>query len=136
MVVTALIFGLTSVAWIKWTWFTISCGAFLAVFYAIFVQLREENAAERDDTRRDFMRNAVFLSVVWLGYPLILLVGQDGLGLLGGTAAVALIAVLDLTAKVVYGLMATVETARRVDRDLDGAPTRLATRDARPAAAE
>ncbi|KTS38679.1 rhodopsin [Methylobacterium indicum] len=118
MIVTALVFGLSQLAWLKWTWFAISCGAFLAVYYGIFVQLREENASERDDTRADFMRNAVFLSVIWLAYPVVLLFGDDGLGLLGPALGLGIIAVLDLVAKVVYGLMATVQTAKRVDRDL------------------
>ncbi|WP_342150556.1 bacteriorhodopsin [Methylorubrum sp. SB2] len=118
MIVTALAFGLSEVAWVKWTWFAISCGAFLAVFYGIFVQLREENAAERGDVRAAFLRNAVFLTVVWCAYPVVLLVGQDGLGLLSPTLALGIVAVLDLTAKVAYGLMATIQTTRAVDRDL------------------
>ncbi|WP_298951486.1 bacteriorhodopsin [uncultured Methylobacterium sp.] len=124
MIVTALAFGLSTVAAVKWTWFGISCGAFLAVFYGIFVQLREENAGERADVQASFLRNAVFLSVVWCAYPVVLLVGQDGLGLLSPTLALAIVAVLDLTAKVVYGLMATIQTTRAVDRDLaDGRAT-------------
>jgi bacteriorhodopsin len=118
MVVTALAFGLSDSPAVKWTWFAISCGAFLAVFYGIFVQLRQENAGERGDVRKAFLRNAVFLTGVWSAYPIVLLVGQDGLGLLSPTLALAAIAILDLTAKVVYGIMATLETTRAVDRDL------------------
>ncbi|KQO68271.1 bacteriorhodopsin [Methylobacterium sp. Leaf89] len=118
MIVTALAFGLSTVAWVKWTWFAISCGAFLAVFYGIFVQLREENATERADVRSAFLRNAVFLSAVWCAYPVVLLVGQDGLSFLSPAVALAVVAILDLTAKVVYGVMATLQTTRAVDRDL------------------
>ena len=118
MIVTALAFGLSEVAAVKWTWFAISCGAFLAVFYGIFVQLREENAAERADVRKVFLRNAVFLTGVWCAYPVVLLVGQDGLGLLSPAVALAVVAILDLTAKVAYGILATIETTRAVDRDL------------------
>ena len=118
MIVTALAFGLSEVAAVKWTWFAVSCGAFLAVFYGIFVQLREENATERADVRKAFLRNAVFLTGVWCAYPVVLLVGQDGLGLLSPAVALAVVAILDLTAKVVYGILATLETTRAVDRDL------------------
>ena len=118
MIVTALLFGLSQAPALKWTWFAISCAAFVAVYYGIFVQLREENAAEREDARRDFTRNALFLSVLWLAYPLVLFFDQAGLRLLSPAAGIALIAILDLVAKVVYGLMATVSTARRVERDL------------------
>jgi bacteriorhodopsin len=122
MIVTALAFGLSNVAAVKWTWFAISCGAFVAVFYGIFVQLREENAGERADVRKAFLRNAVFLTGVWCAYPVVLLIGQDGLGFLSPTLALAVIAILDLTAKVVYGIMATLETTRAVDRDLMESP--------------
>ncbi len=77
----------------KWTWFAISCGAFLAVFYGIFVQLRAENAAERADVRSAFQRNAVFLTAVWCAYPVVLLVGEDGLGLLSPNLAIGVIAI-------------------------------------------
>ena len=131
MIVTALAFGLSQEPGVKWTWFAISCGAFLAVYYVLFVQLREENAGERDEVRKTYLRNALFLSVVWFAYPIVLLVGQDGLGLLDPVLALAAIAVLDLVAKVVYGLMATLQTAKHVDHELaDGrrtaAPSRLA----------
>ncbi|CAA2155128.1 hypothetical protein MBRA_00804 [Methylobacterium brachiatum] len=123
MIVTALAFGLSDVAAVKWTWFAISCGAFGAVFYGIFVQLREENDGERADVRTAFRRNAVFLTAVWCAYPVVLLAGQDGLGFLSPTLALAVIAILDLTAKVVYGILATMETTRAVDRDLaEGRP--------------
>ncbi|RZK87613.1 MAG: rhodopsin, partial [Methylobacterium sp.] len=46
--------------------------------------------------------------------------------------ALAVIAILDLTAKVVYGIMATLETTRAVDRDL--AEGRTATTPLRRAA--
>ena len=49
---------------------------------------------------------------------MVLLVGNDGLGILGATASVALIAMLDLVSKVAFGLMVTVSHARTVDRDL------------------
>ena len=68
--------------------------------------------------RKAFLRNAVFLTGVWCAYPVVLLVGQDGLGILSPSLALAVIAILDLTAKVVYGIMATLETTRAVDRDL------------------
>ena len=132
MIVTAMAFGLSQVAAVKWTWFAISCGAFGAVFYGIFVQLREENAGERADLRKAFLRNAVFLTGVWCAYPVVLLVGQDGLGLLSPGAALAVVAILDLTAKVVYGIAATIETTRAVDRDL--AEGRTATTPLRRAA--
>ena len=118
MIATALFFGFSVTSWIKWTWFLISCVAFLGVFYVLWVTFLQENAAEREDVQANYRRNATILSALWTGYPLVLLIGTDGLGLVGSTASVALIAILDLASKVAFGLMVTASHAKTVDRDL------------------
>ncbi len=118
MILTALFFGLSAVVWIKWTWFAISCGAFLAVYYVIWTGLRDEANTQREDVRATFVRNAALLSVVWFVYPLVLLVDPEGLNLIGSTASVGAIVVLDLVAKVVYGLLSSTEHTRIAERDL------------------
>ena len=118
MIATALFFGLSVTSWIKWTWFLISCVAFLGVFYVLWVSYMQEVKAERADVQANYRRNATILSVLWTGYPLILLIGTDGLGVIGSAASTAVIAILDLTAKVGFGLMVTTSHAKTVDRDL------------------
>lgn len=118
MIATALFFGLSVTSWIKWTWFLISCVAFLGVFYVLWVSHLQESAAEREDIQANYRRNATALSALWTGYPLVLLISTDGLGLIGSTASTALIAILDLASKVGFGLMATSSHAKTVDRDL------------------
>ncbi len=127
MILTAFFFGASEVAWIKWTWFIISCAAFLGVYYVIWVSQMQANALERDDIRTTYRRNAVILSVLWLIYPVILAVAPDGLNYLGDTASVLLIAILDVVAKVVYGLMTVASDSKATDRDLAeaGRPTTL-----------
>lgn len=118
MIVTAFAFGASVVAWIKWTWFLVSCVSFLGVYYVLWVSLPEANAGERDDIRTNYRRNATILSVLWLLYPLVLAVAPDGLGVLGDAASVLCIAVLDVVSKVVYGLMTLAADAKVTDRDL------------------
>ena len=118
MIVTAFAFGASEQGWVKWLWFAVSCVAFLGVYYAIFVPQMEANAAERDDMRTTYRRNASILSVVWLIYPIILAVAPDGLGIVDDTTSVLSIAVLDVVAKVVYGLMSTMSDTKATDRDL------------------
>ena len=118
MIVTAFAFGASEQGWTKWTWFIVSCVAFLGVYYAIWKPQMEANAAERDDVRSTYRRNAAILSLVWLVYPVILAVAPDGLGLVSDAASVLVIAVLDVIAKVIYGLMATVSDTKATDRDL------------------
>lgn len=128
MILTALFFGLSVVPWIKWTWFVISCAAFLGVYYVIWVSLMRENAAERDDVRATYRRNASFLSVVWLLYPVVLFFSTDGTGIFGTAASVGCIAVLDLIAKVVFGFMSVGTNTKIVDRDLAERPAQPAMR--------
>ncbi len=112
MIVTGLFFGLSQAPFIKWVWYGASCVAFLAVLWALFVPLMEE-ARARDQVRRDaYVRNAILLTVLWVLYPVIVLLGPDGTGLLGPnsligpTVATAALTVLDLVAKVGYGVLA------------------------------
>ncbi len=118
MILTALFFGMSEVAWIKWTWFIISCAAFLGVFYVIWVSQMQVNALERDDVRSSYRRNASMLTVLWLVYPIVLAVAPDGLNYIGDTASVLLIGIVDVVSKVVYGLLTVASDAKTTERDL------------------
>jgi len=78
MIATALAFGASVTEWVKWTWFIVSCVAFLAVYYVMWVALLEEAGRERAEVRSDYVRNAAILSVLWFLYPVILGLGTDG----------------------------------------------------------
>ncbi len=118
MVLTALFFGASEVPWIKWTWFAISCIAFLFVYYVIWVSLLEANAGEREDVRSGYRRDAIVLSVLWAVYPVVLLLSPDGLYSISSTAGTAGIAIIDVLSKVAYGLMAVASDTKVTERDL------------------
>lgn len=118
MILTALFFGASETPEWKWIWFIVSCVAFLGVYYVIWVSVLEANRLERDDVQATYRRSATILSVIWLIYPLVLLVSPDGLYTIGDTAAIVCIMILDVLAKVVYGFMSIASDARITDRDL------------------
>ena len=123
MIVTAFIFGASLLDWTKWTWFIVSCAAFLGVYYAIWMPQMEGNATQRDDVRATYRRNASILSVVWLIYPIILAVAPDGLNVVSDATSVLVIAILDVIAKVIYGYMSVKSDTSATDRDLaEGEP--------------
>ncbi len=128
MILTALFFGLSIVPWIKWTWFLVSCGAFLAVLWVMWVPLLQQSRLERDDVQHDYKRNALALTVLWFVYPIVLLFGTDGLGVLGAVASVALIAIVDFVSKVIYGLMTLQGFVKIIDRDVATTEPGVATR--------
>jgi bacteriorhodopsin len=118
MIVTGLFFGASQVPFIKWVWYAASCVAFLAVLWVLFGPLMEE-ARARDQVRRDaYVRNTILLTVLWLIYPLLVLAGPDGLGLLAPTPATAGLTILDLVAKVVYGVIVMLGSKAITSADL------------------
>ncbi len=123
MIVTAFIFGSSLVEWTKWTWFIVSCAAFLGVYYVIWKPQMEANATQRDDVQATYRRNASILSLVWLIYPIILAVAPDGMNIISDAASVLAIAILDVIAKVIYGYMSVKSDTAATDRDLaEGEP--------------
>lgn len=118
MIATAFAFGASEIGWMKWTWFIVSCAAFLGVYYVIWVSQKEATSAERPDVQSNYGRSATMLSLLWFVYPVILAFSPDGLNVVSDAFAVLVIAVLDVLAKVVYGVMATSSDARATDRDL------------------
>ena len=120
MIVTAFVFGASTVEWVKWTWFLVSCVAFLAVLWAMWVPLLRENASEPALVQEAYKRDAAILSVLWILYPVILFFDTDGANLISSTAGVALIAVIDLLSKPVYGLISLAGMKKIVDGELSG----------------
>ena len=123
MIVTAFAFGASVTEWVKWTWYAVSCVAFLIVLWAMWGPFRAENAAEPAPVRAAYRRDASILTVLWILYPVILFVDPDGIGLVGSATGVALIAIIDLLSKPVYGLVSIAGMRRIVDEELasDGA---------------
>ena len=118
MIITAFNFSASEVGWMKWTWFLISCVAFLGVYYVIWVSQMEANAIERADVRSNYKRSATILSVLWLVYPLILAVAPDGLNVMSDGLSVLGIAILDVLSKVAYGYLSVSSDEKLVDADL------------------
>lgn len=123
MIGTAFAFGASEIGWMKWTWFIVSCAAFLGVYYVIWVSQKEATSTERPDVQASYGRNAAMLSLLWFVYPVILAFSPDGLNVVSDSFAVLVIAVLDVLAKVVYGVMATSSDARATNRDLSNQTT-------------
>ena len=118
MILTSFFFGLSETPILKWSWFIISCLAFVGVYYVIWISAMQANKVERDDVRSNYRSNALMLSVLWFIYPIVLILSPDGLGLIGDAAGVLCIGILDILTKVVYGIMTVSSDTKTTDRDL------------------
>jgi bacteriorhodopsin len=104
MIWTGFAAALTDNMTVKWTFYITSCIAFLFIFKLLFGDFKRYAATGPNSA--DYNRKAVILSVLWLAYPFVFILGQEGLRLWSPSTDAVLYTVLDLTAKVAYGLWA------------------------------
>ena len=124
MILTGLLSALTVDPSQRLVWYLWSCAAFLGVLYMIWGPLRERSRSYGGKIDEVFRKNAAFLTVVWLIYPIVFALGPEGRGIISSTASVWSILVLDIVAKVVYGFVsgerlksAEAELAARAPKD-------------------
>ncbi len=104
MIATGFVAGLSDNPNIKWSFYISSCISFLAIYALLFGPFRKLTAAGPNGA--DYMKKASVLSLLWLAYPIVFIIGQEGFGIWSGKTDAALYMILDVTAKVAYGLWA------------------------------
>ncbi len=124
MIVTGLFAGLSPTgSAMKWTWYLISSGAFLFLYYGLWVPLRAEAVKSGPRAAALYRADTTLLSVLWLGYPLIFLLGDEGIHGIGAVTSAAAYTVLDIVAKVVYGIVSWQGTKAKATADLAAGET-------------
>ena len=106
MILTGLVGALTTASpGMRIAWWGISTGFFLVLLYVLVSRLSSQAAARSGDVASLFgtLRNLVI--VLWTAYPIVWIVGTEGLGLVGLYPETAAFMVLDLTAKVGFGFV-------------------------------
>jgi bacteriorhodopsin len=118
MILAGLFSGLSEDPTHRFAWFLVSTGAFLAVYLALFGPLRREAGRRDDRRRRAYVRNAAILAALWGVYPIVVALGPHGAEVITATTETGWIAVVDLLAKVAYGLVWSRDSSRITDDDL------------------
>jgi bacteriorhodopsin len=119
MIVTGLFSGLSEDPTHRLAWFVVSTGAFLAVGAALLGPLRREAGRRDDARRRAYLRNTLILVVLWCVYPVVVALGPHGAGVITAVTETGWIAVVDLLAKVAYGLVWSRDSSTITSSDLD-----------------
>lgn len=102
----------------KWIWFFISGGAQLFIYICIWTTLRKEAEKSGHEAAKVFKKNATFLSIIWFFYPVNFALGSEGLQTYGVETSVAIYAIMDVIAKVVYGIFSFSNTKTKTTREL------------------
>lgn len=115
MIVTGAIGALTVDTTVKYLWFAFGCIAFLVVLYEILIPIR---AAARDRGPEHvhlYDRLLWTLMVLWFVYPIVWVLGTEGSQVIGLSAEVGIFAIVDILAKVGFGLLLVGGVARLVN---------------------
>lgn len=104
MILSGLFADLTTDEGIKWLWYAIGCVCLAIIFTVAWGPLRRIAASQGDEVGRTYTKVATFLSVLWVGYPLVWALGPSGLGVLDSATDVALFVVLPIFSKVGFSL--------------------------------
>ncbi|MBB3034507.1 bacteriorhodopsin [Alteriqipengyuania lutimaris] len=91
----------------RWIWFAWSCAAFFGVLFILWGPVKAIGDNLGGGIERVYRRNLVFLTAVWLVYPVVFAFGPEGLQSISTVASVWIVLALDVVAKVVYGFVAT-----------------------------
>ena len=115
MIATGLVSALAGPSPAKWIWYGWSCVAFLGVLYLLWGPLRALAQNRGAALGTAYNKNVAFLTVIWFLYPIVFLIGPEGMKIITDPASVWAILVMDVVAKVVYAFYA----ASNLDKALD-----------------
>jgi bacteriorhodopsin len=105
MIVTGVLAALSIGNLHKYVWFVVSCLFFLAVLAIVWGPVRTAATAHGGETAALYNRLLLVLTALWFVYPVLWILGTEGTATLSINAEVVTFAVIDLTAKVGFGLL-------------------------------
>lgn len=105
MILTGLFGALSLDSTHKYVWFAVSCGFFLAVLVMIWGPVRAAAAEQGAETAALYNKLLGILTVLWFIYPILWILGTEGTGAISLNTEVAVFTIIDLTAKVGFGLL-------------------------------
>ena len=110
MIITGFVAGLCDGPALKWCFYALSWLGFLAIGGMVFGPLRR--IAHAGPNGADYSKKAGVLALLWLAYPFVFILGQEGVQAWSAGIDSLLFAVLDVSAKVLYGLWAVALLAK------------------------
>jgi bacteriorhodopsin len=104
MIVTGAIATL-SAAPVNFIWWFISTGAFLAILWSLLTEFSANAHRRNGKVNSLFSTLRNILIVLWFCYPIVWLLGPEGFYVIGASVETIIYAILDLCAKVGFGLI-------------------------------
>lgn len=101
---------------ISYVWYLVSCGFFAGILYLLVVPYRNEAESTYPGKtgKQSFNRLITVHAALWTAYPIVWILADSGTGLLSDGVEAMLYTLLDITAKVGFGLL-SVNTLQKLE---------------------
>jgi bacteriorhodopsin len=91
---------------ISYVWYLVSCGAYLGLVYLLVKNFREIAIKNYPRSRKVFDRLLAVHLTIWTAYPIVWILASTGLNVIDSSTESACYTILDVAAKVGFGLLA------------------------------
>jgi len=105
MIVTGLVGALSETMLARYTWWLVSTIAMIVVLYFLATSLRTAAKQRSEEVQKTFNTLTVLTLVLWTAYPILWILGTEGAGVVGLGVETLAFMVLDVSAKVGFGLI-------------------------------
>ena len=105
MILCGLVADLSTRPAVRLTWYALGCVALVVVLWVVWGPLRRVAARQGARLSGIYDKLALYLTVLWFGYPAVWLLGPSGFGLLNQTTDTLLFVVLPFFSKVVFSIL-------------------------------
>ncbi|WOD39560.1 bacteriorhodopsin [Nodosilinea sp. E11] len=100
VVVTGLVADLSTTPEIRYLWYFCGVGAFLVVMWGIWGPMRAKTREQGPELSNFYDSLLTYFTVLWIGYPVVWIIGPSGLGLINQDMDTLLFCVLPFFSKV------------------------------------
>lgn len=104
MILTGLVADFSS-GFPKYIWYFLGVIALLIILYIIWYPLRRIAKSSSDELSKHYNRTALYLTVFWIAYPTVWILGPSGLGLTQNVTDVTAFIVLPIFSKVGFSIL-------------------------------
>lgn len=105
VITTGLIADLSEREWVRYLWYICGVVAFLIVLWGIWGPLREKTHEQERELLDLYNKLLIYFTVLWIGYPIVWIIGPSGLGWINQTTDTFLFCILPFFSKVGFSFL-------------------------------
>ena len=104
MILSGLMADLSGDSPVQWLWYSIGVGALCVLIGVVWGKMRRVAYSDSPELGRAYTKVAAFLSIAWVGYPLIWFLAPTGINVLPEGLTIALFVILPILSKVGFSI--------------------------------